>query len=157
MTLILIALALAAGTAAFPQATEAPAPVVGDVSQLAWLAGSWSGTAGASTIEEHWTPPAGGSMLAVARTIREDRLRAFEYLRIVQKETTVVYLAMPNGRSPATEFTLTSISPQAATFENPSHDFPKKIRYALRQDGVLEATISGSADQKPQVFRFTKQ
>jgi hypothetical protein len=38
---------------------------------------------------------------------------------------------------------LTAIDDSSATFENPSHDFPKMIRYALKPDGTLEATISG--------------
>ena len=96
-------------------------------------------------------------MLAVARTISGDRLRAFEFLRIVEKGSTLVYLAMPNGRSPATEFTLTRISGDSVTFENPAHDFPKMIRYTLEADGTLEAVVSGTGGQKPQTFRFTKR
>lgn len=136
---------------------DSPNAAAARVSQLQWLAGSWAGTAGTSTFEEHWTPPAGGAMLAVARTIRDDRLRAFEYLRIVEKGHTLVYLAMPNGRSPATEFTLTAVSDRSVTFENPAHDFPKKIRYTLGSDGVLEAVATGAADQKPQTFRFERR
>jgi hypothetical protein len=52
---------------------------------------------------------------------------------------------------------LTTLDETSATFENPSHDFPKKIRYALRPDGALEATISGAANQKPVSFVFKKQ
>ena len=151
----LLALATLITPAAASQ--ELPKPADAKVAQLAWLAGSWSGTAGASTIEEHWTAPAGGAMLAVARTIRDGRLRAFEYLRIVEKGSTLVYLAMPNGRAPATEFTLTSVSDASVTFENPSHDFPKKIQYSLGADGVLQAIVSGTVGQTPQTFRLTRQ
>src|SRR5688572_19153704 len=31
---------------------------------------------------------------------------------------------MPNGRQPATDFTLTAIDGESATFENPAHEFP---------------------------------
>ncbi|CAN5756348.1 hypothetical protein BH24ACI5_BH24ACI5_26800 [soil metagenome] len=118
MKIVLAALILALCATGFQQAppTSEPQGAPADITRLAWLAGSWTGTAGRSTIEEHWTPPAGGSMLAVARTIREDRLRAFEFLRIVQKGTTLVYLAMPNGRAPATEFTLTKVEADSVTF-----------------------------------------
>jgi hypothetical protein len=64
---------------------------------------------------------------------------------------------MPNGRQPATDFTLTRIEPNALTFENPAHDFPKTIRYSLGEDGTLEAVVSGTDKQKPLVFRFRKQ
>jgi hypothetical protein len=63
---------------------------------------------------------------------------------------------MPNAAAP-TDFMLTSIDANSATFENPSHDFPKMIRYAKRPDGSMEATISGAANQKPTTFVFKKQ
>jgi hypothetical protein len=78
---------------------------------------------------------------------------AFEFLRIVERRGTLVYVAQPEGRPP-TEFTLTRLDGEQATFENPAHDFPKVIRYARRPDGGLEATISGDAGAKPQTFRF---
>ena len=42
-------------------------------------------------------------------------------------------------------------------FENPSHDFPKMIRYSRLADGMLEAVVSGAAGSKPQTFTFKRQ
>ena len=64
---------------------------------------------------------------------------------------------MPNGRTPATDFTLTKIDESSATFENPAHDFPKMIRYSKRPDGSLEAVVSGAGGEKPQTFVFRRQ
>jgi hypothetical protein len=125
--------------------------------RLQWLSGNWSGGTTASTSEERWTPASGGSMLAVSRTMRSDSVSAFEFLCIAERAGGLVYTAMPNGRTPATDFTLTAIDDSSATFENPSHDFPKMIRYALKPDGTLEATISGGAGQKPTTFTFKRQ
>jgi hypothetical protein len=127
------------------------------IAQLEWLGGTWSGTAGSATFEERWTPPAGGSMLATSRSLRNDAMTAFEFLCIVERNGGLVYQAMPNGRQPATDFTLTQIEARSVTFENPAHDFPKKIRYTLGTDGVLEAVVSGTESQKPQTFRFFKK
>ena len=124
------------------------------ISQVAWLAGEWTGASGS---EERWTTPAGGSMLAVSRTVRKGRMTAFEFLCIVERAGGLVYQAMPNGRMPATDFTLTGIESNSATFENPAHDFPKRIRYTLRTDGTLEATISGDPKQPSLTFTFTRQ
>ena len=63
---------------------------------------------------------------------------------------------MPNG-VPATDFLLTRVDATSATFENPSHDFPKMIRYAKRPDGTMEAVISGAAGQRSQTFVFKRQ
>jgi hypothetical protein len=84
-------------------------------------------------------------------------MSAFEFLCLVEREGGLVYQAMPNGRQPATDFRLTKLEPKDLTFENPSHDFPKMIRYALGEDGTLEATISGADGRKPVTFRYTKQ
>jgi len=123
------------------------------IAQVAWLAGSWSGDAGTAKVEERWTPPAGGAMLAVSRTVKGDRMTAFEFLRIVEKDGGLVYVAQPGGRLP-TEFVLTALDAASATFENPAHDFPKMIRYAKRADGLLEASVTdGKGKGETFVFR----
>ena len=67
------------------------------------------------------------------------------------------YEPLRNGRTPATDFTLTKINESSATFENPAHDFPKMIRYSKRPDGSLEAVVSGAGGEKPQTFVFRRQ
>jgi hypothetical protein len=134
---------------------DRPAPARATLADLGWLAGNWSGTLGRATIEERWTPAAGGAMLAVSRTIKDDRLAAFEFLRIVERDDGLVYIAQPNGRPP-TEFVLTVMTADSVTFENPAHDFPKMIRYTRRADGSLEARVSGAGGERPQVFVFTR-
>ena len=134
-----------------------PPPLQAKISGIDWLAGTWIGTTGTSTFEERWTPRAGGSMMAIARTIRGGVMFGFEFLCIVERNGGLVYQAMPNGRQPPTDFTLTKIEGNSLTFENPAHDFPKRIRYTLGADGTLEAVISGDDNQKPQTFRFKKE
>jgi hypothetical protein len=143
------------GLAGVSPAAQGGKPAVrGTLRQLAWLAGTWTGSGGPVTFEERWTPAAGGAMLAVSRTLKGDRMVAFEYLRIVERDGGLVYIAQPNG-SPPTEFTLTAITADSATFENPKHDFPKMIRYTKRADGSLEARVSDGA--KGETFVFKKQ
>lgn len=136
-----------------PAVTTAPAMLGG----LAWLSGTWDGTLGTAAIEERWTPAEGGSMLGTSRTVRNTAVTSFEFLCIAERGSSLVYSAMPNGRAPATDFLLTAIDASSATFENPGHDFPKKIRYALRPDGSLEATISGDRGQRAMAFVFTRR
>jgi hypothetical protein len=147
---------LVVGSLLQPAVPARPAPASASLKQLAWLPGEWSGVKGRASIEERWTPAAGGAMLAVSRTIAGDRLVAFEFLRIVERDGGLVYIAQPNGRPP-TEFVLTKIDAGSATFENPDHDFPKAIRYARRDDKSLEATISGANGDKAQSFVFTRR
>jgi hypothetical protein len=130
-------------------------PARGTVAQLAWLVGTWSGGNGPVIVEERWTPAAGGAMLAVSRTLKGDRMVAFEYLRIVERNGALIYIAQPDGRPP-TEFMLTAITSDSVTFENPAHDFPKMIRYSKRVDGALEARVSDGG-QKSETFVFTRR
>jgi hypothetical protein len=141
-----------------PAEVPAPdaAPVRASISQLEWLGGTWVGTSGTTTFEERWTPPSGGSMLSISRTLRNGSMSAFEFLCIVERNGGLVYQAMPNGRQPATDFTLTKMDGTSLTFENPAHDFPKMIRYTLGAEGTLEAVVSGAEGQKPLTFRFKK-
>jgi len=76
---------------------------------------------------------------------------------IAEREGSLVYTAMPDGRTTPTHFTLTSLSPSSATFENPAHDFPKTIRYTLQPDGTLETVISGTPSQHTQRFVLKRQ
>jgi len=129
----------------------------GTIAQVAWISGVWIGTNGPLTVEERWTPVAGGSIIGVGRTLRGGAMSAFEFLCITERGGSLVYSAMPNGRSPATHFTLTAVTADSATFENPAHDYPKMIRYAKRADGALETTISGEGGQRPQSFVLKRE
>jgi hypothetical protein len=120
-----------------PALPAAPTLVVAArLEKLSWLAGTWAGAAGSATVEERWTPASGGTMLATSRTVRGSAVAEFEFLCIAERQGGLVYTAMPNGRTPATDFMLTAIDETSATFENPANQFPKAIRYALRADGT---------------------
>jgi hypothetical protein len=133
-----------------------PAKAAATIADVAWIGGVWIG--GTTTVvEERWTPPAGGSMLAISRTIRNNVMSAFEFLCIVERDDGLVYTAMPNARTPPTDFTLTQFTANSVTFENPSHDFPKMIRYGRRPDGSLETTVAGQGGERPQSVVLKKQ
>jgi len=69
------------------------------IADVAWIAGTWIAGDGGVSSEERWTSPAGGTMLAVSRSVQGDRLVAFEYLRIVEQAGTRLHRA---AKRPAT-------------------------------------------------------
>ena len=77
---------------------------------------------------------------------------AFEYLRIVERDGGLVYVAQPGGRSP-TEFMLTELDKKRAVFVNPRHDYPQRIVYELSKEGALTASI-GFAKGRLQSYEF---
>jgi hypothetical protein len=145
-------------TASVSAPAPAPAPATASaptasIESLAWMVGAWTGKMGRAGIEEHWIPPAGKTMMAVARTVVGDRTVAFEFLRIEQRPDAIVYVAQPGGRPP-TEFRLTASTPTSATFENPQHDHPKLIRYTKEGESTLIAEIEGDEKGKRVSQRF---
>ncbi|MFN0243474.1 MAG: DUF6265 family protein [Planctomycetota bacterium] len=135
-----------------------PTPAKAAIGDLAWLAGAWVGTrSSGSSIEERWSPPRGGAMLAVSRTVNTSgKMSAFEYLRIVEREGGLVYIAQPGGKTP-TEFVLTELSTTRAVFVNPRHDFPRRIAYELSAEGDLSATIGQLEGGTPNRFDFKRE
>lgn len=108
---------------------------------IAWLGGHWRVEGRRGMTEELWMPARGGMMLGLNRTVRGKAGAQFEYLRIVEDKQGVIYMASPGGAKP-TPFRLTEASAAHAVFENPEHDFPKKIEYRL--DGEqLKVQIAG--------------
>ena len=135
-----------------------PAPATATIADLGWLSGAWVGTrSSGSSIEERWSPPLGGVMLAVSRTVNTGgKMVAFEYLRVVEREGGLVYVAQPGGKT-ATEFVLTELTPTRAVFNNPRHDYPKRIVYELSADGVLSATTGQLKGGTPRRFEFRRE
>lgn len=117
------------------------------VDDLNWMAGSWRGTVNGVEMEEHWTAARGHSMIGIHRDVAQGRTVEFEFLRIEQQGDRIVYLAMPNGKSPATAFSLEEMSAGRVVFENPTHDFPQRIIY-WKDGDALRARIEGTTNGK---------
>jgi hypothetical protein len=146
--LLLLGAALMAATALPAQAPAAPPAV----ESLAWMAGGWA-TEGRPDIEEHWMAPKAGAMVGMGRTVARGRMVAFEFLRIETKEGQTDYIASPGG-GPTTRFRLVRASATEAVFENPAHDFPKRITYRLQPDGSLLARVEGDGTEKEKALEF---
>ena len=123
------------------------------VADLAWMSGSWVTTQGKTQIEEHWTKPAGDTMLGMGRTLKDGKTVFFEYLRIEARPDGIFYVAHPKAR-PGTDFKLTRLTAGEALFENPQHDNPKKILYRKNPDGSLTARVEGDENGKPTSEEF---
>ncbi len=119
------------------------------IAQLGWMTGAWQH----KDTEEHWIAPKGGSMLAVNRTTKGERTVEFEFLRIIERDGKVIYIASPMGRPP-TEFAATSVEAKKVVFENPAHGFPAKIIYSAESPDVLLARIEGQG--RSMEWRFAR-
>lgn len=132
-------LAACAGDAT-PRATTAVA-ASGPLAELAWLSGSWSSTEGDRLVEEHWTTPSTNLLLGVNRTVVNGTTTHHEQLRIEAKDEGVFYVASPSGQV-TTAFKMVDHGPLFSVFENPDHDYPKRITYR-RAGRSLTVRIEG--------------
>lgn len=122
------------------------------ISIAAPLAGCWQGTDEPGTLEQ-WMVPAGGMMLGMSRTVRMGKVSEFEFMRIVEDQGKMLFIAiLPN--QPETVFTLIKSSPHELVFENPEHDFPQRILYRLSGKDVLTARIEGMNNGKSLAFDY---
>jgi hypothetical protein len=127
-------------------ALAAPPGRAAEADRLAWLAGSWSGTKEGVASEEHWTSPAGGTLLGMHKDVSGQQLVAFEFLRIAPDgEGRLCYLASPRG-APPIPFCASEVGDRRVVFENRAHDFPQRILYWLDGEGRLHARVEGPLD-----------
>jgi hypothetical protein len=113
----------------------------------AWMAGSWRGSVAGVEMEEYWTDSKGELMLGAHRDIRGPKKTYFELLRIERHEDgNLYYMAMPGGL-PATQFKMTAGAGKRVVFENPEHDFPRRIIYWQPAPKTLCARVEGIGDE----------
>ncbi len=114
----------------------------GTIDQVGQLAGHWQQVKRKADVEEHWMAPKGATMLAVNRTTRAGAPTEFEFLRIVERDGSLVYVASPAGKPP-TEFPAISVSAGKVVFENKAHGFPARVMYTQESNDVVIARIEG--------------
>jgi hypothetical protein len=124
-----------------------------NLSDLDWLTGCWRNESNGIVSEEQWTRPAGGTMLGVSRTVRGERTLWFEFLQIRQEGDSILYVARPSGQEGAA-FPLVAHDPASLTFENPSHDFPRRIVYTRVREDSISARIEGTVEGKTRTEYF---
>jgi hypothetical protein len=141
-----IALALmTAACGATAQAPPSPTPN--------WMSGYWL-SCESGEVAESWIGADAGVMLGTNLTRGEQS--GFEFLRIADNgRGGYSYFSMPNGRSPATEFTMVTLGANRAVFENLAHDFPQRIIYERAGD-ALHARIENAGATQGMDWRFRR-
>lgn len=141
---------------AMPAIGLAQAPAA--IDQLRWLAGCWTIDGADAGSVEYWLAPAGGTMFAISRTVKQGRVAQFEFMTIrTTAEGSLVFVAQPRG-VPPTEFPAVSVGPAEAIFENARHDFPNRVTYRQTGPDSMLGRIEGITDGKPLTvdFNFTR-
>lgn len=121
-----------------------------------WLLNQWENKTPDGVFSEKWIQKDDSTFYGESFFIAKQDTLFAETMEIIQRDTSLVLIiSVPNQNEekPVT-FNLTSIAEKEFIFENPKHDFPKKIRYTLVNPDSIYAEISG--DGKKQSFPFKK-
>ena len=123
---------------------------------LDWIQGDWCGGTDNERVEEHWLSSHGGLRLGLGRTLKGSHTSSFEFLRIDAVNSVATYIAQPEG-APPTAFKRTAGGKDWVRFENPQHDFPKRVEYR-RTGNALHAEIAGPGEHGREIvipFAYT--
>jgi Domain of unknown function (DUF6265) len=113
--------------------------------QLAWFIGRWTQVEGPDLVSfEEWKRASPTLFEGKSWTQYHTDTVHVETIDLVLEGEDIYYIpTVPENNGPV-RFKMTKLEGKAVSFENPEHDFPQKISYALQGDSLLMATISGS-------------
>lgn len=105
-----------------------------------WLVGKWEMKLGDTLSSENWEMKNDSTYKAISMDVvaGKDTIR-FEEITIEQRGNEVYYSPVVKGQNNGkpVDFKMTSFEDKKLTFENPQHDFPKKIVYSISGDTLL--------------------
>ena len=154
----------AAGGARAQTPPGPPAAVEASLDGLAWITGGWTGTLGDRTIEQHWSAPLGGSMLAMYRSIRADRATLYELLAIEQDADGIVLrikhfapgpgLVSQEAKDQSIDHRLVSVEGRTAVFMGVAAENPARITFSSPDPGRLTISVEREREGKRVATEF---
>jgi hypothetical protein len=160
--------AMAAAVTVSAQAPAPAAPVKATVEQLAWVAGAWTGKLGQRTVEQHWSAPLGGSIIAMYRSIQADKATLYELLAIEQEGENVVLrikhfapgpgLVSQEAKDESVNQTLVKLEDRLAVFEGGTPASPVRITFTSPDPSTLNITVARQRNGAPvsTEFKYTR-
>lgn len=108
-------------------------------------------------IYEHWDKLNENTLKGISYKLQDGKMAISEYLSIARKEDKTIYTAtvLNQNQGKGIDFELTK-SDSAITFENPAHDFPKKIVYQKLSETEILVQVS-DGKQKGFAYKMQKQ
>jgi hypothetical protein len=127
------------------------------IKEARWLLGNWENKAVDGNLTETWKKVNDSTFQAQSYFIKEKDTLHFESITLQQKGEELTYNATVKGQNndePIT-FKLTNSTDTQLVFENPKHDYPKKIIYTQITEDSLAAEISGILEGKASSEKFS--
>lgn len=149
-------LMIAAASSVHAQTPIGAAPAVkATVSQLAFIAGPWTGTLGGRIIEQHWSAPLGNSMVAMYRNVQDGEARLYELLVIEQDGEGVALrikhfapgagLVGRQAKDESVNHKLVRLDGQTAVFEGTGEN-PPRVTFTRTSPDALSIVVERMRD-----------
>ena len=130
------------------------------IEKMDWLIGNWEQKLPNGIITETWEKENDSTFNGKSYFIKEKDTLSFESIELLQKGDVLYYIPTVKGQNsdkPVT-FKLTTATEKEFTFENPAHDFPKRIVYRFVTADSLHAFVDdGTEAGKKQKFYYKRQ
>jgi hypothetical protein len=114
--------------------------------KMNWLVGQWENKMPEGILTETWTKTNDSTFSGTSYFIinKNDTVHS-ETILLIQLKNELIYSPTVKGQNDdkSVDFILTSDVENSFVFENPKHDYPKKIVYKKVAENSLVATISG--------------
>lgn len=124
-----------------------------------WLIGKWGFTMPEGTLSETWTQLNDSTYAGHTYFVIGKDTVFSENITLEQRGNELSYVTVMKDQNQGkpVAFKLTSSTKKTLVFENPSHDYPQKITYTKKGNGLL-AEISGTQNGKAasEVFPMKK-
>ncbi len=126
-----------------------PGSIPAKIADVAWIAGHWETKRQGSILQEHWSEPAGDSMMGMFRWLKKDKTWIYELLAIREENGSLVFrfrhfsdkLHAWEEKEKPLMFRLVSLTEREAVFENPSGDDPGRYIFSQPDDKSLVVKI----------------
>ena len=141
LTTALLALASVSASAA--------APSCNSLASLRWLLGDWAADGARTSFHESWTEVAPHTFegAGIERTKPDGSILGSEVLRLVEMAGAVFYLSKVTHNELPVAFRLNECPDGRFVFDNPAHDFPRRLEYLQAPDGGLTVKVSDGGEK----------
>lgn len=142
--LLLLSMTLAATVAGAADAAECDG-----LDRLRWLLGDWTADGSKKSFHESWVEvgPRTFEGTGIERSKADGAVQGGEVLRLVEMAGGVYYLSKVTHNELPIAFRLNACSDGRFVFDNPAHDFPKRLEYRQEPDGRLTVSVNDGAEK----------
>lgn len=118
--------------------------------------GNWENISDEGNLTEKWVVKNDSTYYAETYFIKGKDTLFSEKVDLIQRGDKLFYIPTVTNQNDnnGIEFVLTSADSNEIIFENPTHDYPKKITYKLINNDSINAQISGNG--KSEDFSFKR-